>query len=75
MPSASQAGIDFHHGLLGFRPFPAIIRPTSSRPLLLSFWNLIEARVLRALREDHGFSVKALRQAVDAEKGVRPLFH
>jgi uncharacterized protein (DUF433 family) len=45
-----------------FRP---IIRPASSRPPLLSFWNLIEAHVLRALRTDHGFSVKALRRAVD----------
>jgi len=45
-----------------FRP---IIRPASSRPPLLSFWNLIEAHVLRALRADHGFSVKAVRQAVD----------
>lgn len=45
-----------------FRP---IIRPASSRPPLLSFWNLIEAHVLRALRTDHGFSVKAVRQAVD----------
>ena len=45
-----------------FRP---IIRPASLRPRLLSFWNLIEAHVLRALRTDHGFSVKALRQAVD----------
>ena len=45
--------------------FRAIIRPASSRPPLLSFCNLIEAHVLRALRTDHGFSVKALRQAVD----------
>jgi len=45
-----------------FRP---IIRPVSLRPPLLSFWNLIEAHVLRALRTDHGFSVKAVRQAVD----------
>ena len=45
-----------------FRP---VIRPASSRPPLLSFWNLIEAHVLRALRTDHGFSVKAVRQAVD----------
>ena len=44
--------------------FRAIIRPASSPPLL-SFWNLIEAHVLRALRTEHGFSVKALRQAVD----------
>lgn len=45
-----------------FRP---IIRPASSRPPVLSFWNLIEAHVLRALRTNHGFSVKAVRQAVD----------
>ncbi len=45
-----------------FRP---IIRPASSHPPLLSFWNLIEAHVLRALRTHHGFSVKAVRQAVD----------
>jgi uncharacterized protein (DUF433 family) len=31
----------------------------------LSFSNLIEAHVLRALRADHGVSVKALRKAVD----------
>ena len=45
-----------------FRP---IIKPASTRPPLMSFWNLIEAHVLRALRTDHGFSVRALRQAVD----------
>ena len=56
-----------------FRP---IVRPASSRPPLLSFWNLIEAHVLRALRTDHGFSVKALRKAVDyaeRELGVEHL--
>lgn len=30
----------------------------------LSFWNLIEAHVLRALRTDHGVSVKAVRKAL-----------
>jgi uncharacterized protein (DUF433 family) len=49
--------------------FPPLIRPASRRPPLLSFANLIEAHVLRALRTDHGVSVKALRTAVDfAEK-------
>ena len=49
-----------------FRP---LICLASGRPPLLSFSNLIEAHVLRALRTDHGVSVKALRQAVDfAEK-------
>jgi uncharacterized protein (DUF433 family) len=44
-----------------FRP---LIRPASRRPPLLSFSNLIEAHVLRALRTEHGVSVKAVRQAV-----------
>lgn len=45
-----------------FRP---LIRPASARPPLLSFWNLAEAHVLRALRTDHRVSVKAVRQALD----------
>ena len=45
-----------------FRP---LIRPASRKPSLLSFSNLIEAHVLRALRMDHGVSVKAVRQAVE----------
>jgi uncharacterized protein (DUF433 family) len=49
-----------------FRP---LIRPASGKPPVLSFSNLIEAHVLRALRTEHGVSVKALRQAVEfAEK-------
>lgn len=43
--------------------FPPLIRPASSRPPLLSFSNLIEAHVLRALRAEHGVSVKAVRDA------------
>lgn len=48
----------------GTRLFRAIVVPASRRPALLSFWNLIEAHVLRALRTDHGVSVRAVRQAV-----------
>jgi uncharacterized protein (DUF433 family) len=44
--------------------FPPLIRPASRRPPLLSFSNLIEAHVLRALRTEHGVSVKALRNAL-----------
>jgi uncharacterized protein (DUF433 family) len=44
--------------------FPPLIRPASRRPPLLSFSNLIEAHVLRALRTEHGVSVKALRSAL-----------
>lgn len=48
----------------GGAEFPPLIRPASRRPPLLSFSNLIEAHVLRALRTEHGVSVKALRSAL-----------
>jgi uncharacterized protein (DUF433 family) len=49
--------------------FCPLIPPASRKPLLLSFWNLIEAHVLRSLRTEHGVSVPALRSALDyAEK-------
>ncbi len=53
----------------GRRQFSAIVSPASRQPPLLSFWNVIEAHVLRALRTDHGVSVKALRQAVRYAEG------
>jgi uncharacterized protein (DUF433 family) len=54
------------HGKSHFQP---LIRAASGKPPLLSFSNLIEAHVLRALRTDHGVSVKDVRQAVEfAEK-------
>ncbi|HSR72118.1 MAG TPA: DUF433 domain-containing protein [Kiloniellales bacterium] len=52
--------------------FPPLIVPASSRPPLLSFSNLIEAHVLRALRTEHGVSVRAVRDALAfAEKKLR----
>src|SRR5437867_2307373 len=48
----------------GTRRFPAIVPPASRRPPVLSFWNLIEAHVLRALRTEHGVSVKGVRKAL-----------
>jgi len=41
-----------------------VIRPASGDPIMLSFWNLVEAHVLRALRTDHGVSLPAVRKAV-----------
>jgi uncharacterized protein (DUF433 family) len=41
-----------------------VIQPSQKEPLLLSFWNLIEAHVLRSLRSEHGVSIMALRQAL-----------
>ncbi len=55
----------------GSGQFPPLIRPASRRPPLLSFANLIEAHVLRALRTEHGVPVKALRGALAyAEKSL-----
>jgi hypothetical protein len=48
-------------GASRFRP---LIRPASQQPPLLSFWNLIEAHVLRSLRTEHGVPVKAVRSAL-----------
>ena len=45
-----------------FRP---VIRPAQAKPPVLSFWNLVEAHVLRALRAEHGASIDAVRKAVD----------
>jgi hypothetical protein len=56
----------------GARGFPPLITPAASEPAQLSFWNLVEAHVLRSFRADHGVSVKALSQALDyAEKELR----
>jgi uncharacterized protein (DUF433 family) len=48
----------------GSSHFPPLIRAASRQPAQLSFSNLIEAHVLRALRTEHGVPVKALRQAL-----------
>ena len=52
--------------------FPPVIRPAESDPLTLSFWNLIEAHVLRALRTEHGVSLKDVRSAIRyAERSLK----
>jgi uncharacterized protein (DUF433 family) len=48
----------------GVAQFEPLIEPRSGRPPLLSFWNLVEAHVLRALRTEHGVSLKDLREAL-----------
>jgi uncharacterized protein (DUF433 family)/transposase-like protein len=45
-----------------------LIYPASKQPSMLSFWNLIEAHVLRSLRTDHGVSMDALRKAIAYSK-------
>jgi hypothetical protein len=48
----------------GPRTFAPLIKLAARRPPTLSFWNLVEAHVLRALRTDHGVPVPALRKAL-----------
>lgn len=48
----------------GTERFHPLIHPPEKRPPLLSFSNLVEAHVLRALRTEHGVSLKALRKAL-----------
>jgi uncharacterized protein (DUF433 family) len=60
-------------GVGQFRP---LIHPPSRKPPLLSFWNLIEAHVLRSLRTDHNVSLGDVRRAIAyAEKtlGIKNL--
>jgi uncharacterized protein (DUF433 family) len=55
---------------MGF--FEPLIRLPEGRASNLSFWNLVEAHVLRALRTDHGVSIKAVREALDySERELR----
>ena len=52
-----------------FRP---LIKPASNNPLQVSFYNLIEAHVLRALRTEHGVALAELRKAIAyAEKTLQ----
>ncbi len=58
------------------RRSPAVIHASARDPLMLSFWNLIEAHVLRALRTDHGVSLPAVRKALryaEEELGIERL--
>ncbi len=56
----------------GVGRFQPLIHPAQRKPPVLSFWNLIEAHVLRSLRTDHGVSIKALREALRyAERSLK----
>jgi len=44
--------------------FHPLIRPAQRQPLQLSFFNLIEAHVLRALRTEHGVAIAELRKSI-----------
>lgn len=49
----------------GMAHFRALIRVPDRRKTVLSFENLVEAHVLRALRTQHGVSIKAVRDSID----------
>lgn len=52
--------------------FAPLIRASSTDPTQLSFYNLIEAHVLRSLRVEHGVQIEEVRAAVQyAEKSLR----
>jgi len=56
----------------GVARFQPLIQPATGKPPLLSFWNLVEAHVLRSLRTEHGISLKDLRAALRyAEQHLR----
>lgn len=48
----------------GVGHFEPLIHPPQKQPPVLSFWNLIEAHVLRSLRTEHNVLFKEVRQAV-----------
>lgn len=48
----------------GVGRFEPLIHPPQAQPPTLSFWNLIEVHVLRALRIEHGVSIQAVRDAL-----------
>ena len=52
--------------------FHPLLKPALVQPPLLSFSNLIEAHVLRALRSEHGVSVQAVRASIEyAERQLK----
>lgn len=48
----------------GVATFHPLIQSAQKQPPLLSFWNLIEAHVLRSLRTEHGVAMRELRKAI-----------
>lgn len=48
----------------GVGAFAPLIEPADAKPIRLSFNNLVEAHVLRALRTQHGVPIQAIRDAL-----------
>jgi uncharacterized protein (DUF433 family) len=62
---------------LGQKGMEALFCPAGTRPLTLSFWNLVESSVVSSIRQVHGISFQKVRRAlrfVEDEMGLeRPL--
>jgi uncharacterized protein (DUF433 family) len=61
---------DWVEGRSGKSPAPAIISRSSARDPRLSFNNLVEAHVLRALRHEHKVSMQDVRRALENAQSV-----
>jgi len=48
----------------GQQCFRSVLEPASSKPLSLSFWNLVECSVLSSIRNEHGVSMQKVRKAL-----------
>jgi len=46
------------------RTFQPLIKPAKKSPSVLSFYNLVEAHVLRSFRTEHGVAIRELRKAI-----------
>jgi uncharacterized protein (DUF433 family) len=58
----------------GVGSFRRLISPADERSPRVSFFNVVEAHVLRALRTEHGVSIRVVRPALDyaeAELGIK----
>lgn len=44
--------------------FHPLIKPAQASPPSLSFWNLVEAHVLRSMRTEYGVAIKEFRAAI-----------
>ena len=44
--------------------FQPLIKPAQKKPAILSFYNLVEAHVLRSFRTEHGVAIAELRKAI-----------
>jgi len=47
------------------RDFKPLLRPALAEPVTLSFWNLVEAHVIRSLRQEHSVAIGELRSAIE----------